>query len=533
MKIALLVTLLGMASLADAHFVWVVPASGGATAQVFISEELKPSDEVDVGIIGGTKLSMRDADGKEIPLTLTRSGPAYVTALPGGDARLVHGISDLGLTARGQEKPYLLVYYPKTILGDAFSPKATVGDFAPVEILPVGRPGSLRLKVVAHGKPLPASEVTVILPDGVQKKATTNGEGLTEEFTQTGRYGAWARYWENLSGERHGKTYAETRNYATVVFDAAQGGTGTTSASAAATRFATLPEATAAFGAVVSDGWLYVYGGHIAPTHSYSTAAVSGRFSRLKPADGKTWEDLPSGPAMQGMNLAAHKGEIYRIGGMEPRNKPGEKSATFSISDCARFDPKTRKWQPLPPLPEPRSSHDLVVIDDKLIVVGGWTLRGEQPSVWLDTLEILDLSAKQPEWKTAKQPFKRRALIAAAHSGKMYVLGGFDEHDKVVRNVSVYDPASGDWSEGPALPGGAATDGFAPAACIHAGKLYVSVADGGLYRLDEARQQWDKAGQATPRVAQRIVSDGKKILVLGGADKGKNSDLIEAVDFDG
>ncbi|HWB85089.1 MAG TPA: hypothetical protein VG675_13175 [Bryobacteraceae bacterium] len=528
MKLAFLLLMLGMASLADAHFVWVVPASTGATAQVFISEELKPSDEVDVGIIGGTKLSLRAA-GKEIPLTLTRSGPTYVTNLPGSGSRVIHGTTDLGLTARGQEKAYLLVYYPKTILGDAFDPTAIIGDAAPVEIIPIGRPGALCLRVLAHGKPLPASEVTLILPDGTQKKAITDKDGLTQEFRETGRYGAWTRYWENLGGERDGKAYAETRNYATVVFDVAQPAPATASGSSTATRFATLPEATAAFGAVVSDGWLYVYGGHIAPTHSYSTAAVSGRFSRLKLADGKTWEELPSGPPMQGMNLVAYKDMIYRIGGMEPRNKPGEKSEIFSVSDCAQYDPKTKKWQSLPPLPEPRSSHDVVVIGDKLIVVGGWTRRGDQPSVWLDNLEILDLSAKKPDWRSAKQPFKRRALIAAAYSGKMYVLGGFDEHNQVIRNVSIYDPVSGTWSAGPALPGGAATDGFAPAACVHAGKLYVSIADGGLYALDGMSQHWEKAGQATPRVAHRIVSDDRSILVLGGADKGKNSDLIEVV----
>ena len=226
--------LLGMANLADAHFVWVVPAPGGATAQVFISEDLKPSDEVDVGIIGGARLSLRDAEGREIPLTLSRSGPAYATPLSGHGARLVHGSADLGLTARGQEKPYLLVYYPKTILGDAFDPKAAVGNAAPVEILPVGHAGSLHLKVLAHGKPLPASEVTIILPDGAQKKLTTDADGLTAELTQTGRYGAWARYWENVGGERDGKAYAETRNYATLVFDAAD----SAPASAAATRFA-------------------------------------------------------------------------------------------------------------------------------------------------------------------------------------------------------------------------------------------------------------------------------------------------------
>ena len=514
--------LLTMASFAEAHFVWVVPAADGSTAQVFISEELKPSDEVDVGIISGTKLGLRDAEGKEIPLTLTRNGSAYETALPGRGARLIHGTTDLGLTARGQEKSYLLVYYPKTILGDAFDPKATVGNAAPVEIVPIGRSGSLRLKVLAHGNPLPASEVTVILPDGTQKKLTTDADGLTAELTQPGRYGAWARYWENSGGERDGKTYVETRNYATLVFDAAP----------AATRFATLPEAAASFGAVASDGWLYVYGGHVATTHSYSTAAVSGRFSRLNLAHPEGWEELPPGPAMQGMNLTAYKGAIYRIGGMEPRNKPGEKSDMVSVADCVRYDPKTRKWESLPPLPEPRSSHDVAVIGSKLIVVGGWILRGKKPSIWLDTIEIMDLSAKKLEWKSAEQPFKRRALIAAADAGKMYVLGGLDEHGAIVRTVSIYDPAIGAWSQGPALPGGSAIDGFSPAACMHDGKLYVSVADGGLYRLDESRQQWEKAGQATPRVAHRIVSDGQRILVLGGADKGKNSDLVESVDVD-
>jgi hypothetical protein len=517
--------LLGMANLAQAHFVWVVPGQDGATARVFISEELKPTDEVDVGIIGGTKLSVRDAEGKETSLTLTRSGPAYETSLPGSDARVVHGTTDLGLTARGQEKPYLLIYYPKTILGDAFDPKAMVGNATPVEIVPVGRAGALRLRVLAHGKPLSTSEVTILLPDGAQKKLTTDADGLTAELTQTGRYGAWARYWENQGGQRDGKAYSETRNYATLVFDAAQAAP----TSATAKGFATLPEATASFGAVASDGWLYVYGGHIAPTHSYSTAAVSGRFSRLKLADRKIWEELPSGPPMQGMNLVAYRGSIYRVGGMEPHNKPEERSATFSVADCARFDPKTRKWEPLPSLPEPRSSHDIVVIGDKLIVVGGWTLRGAKPSVWLDTMEILDLSAKKPEWKSMRQPFRRRALIATAYAGKMYVLGGFDEHGQVIRNVSIFDPATGVWAEGPGLPGGAATDGFAPAACVHGGMLYVSVADGGLYALNEPSQRWKKAGQATPRVAHRIVSDGKNILVLGGADKGKNSDLIEAV----
>jgi hypothetical protein len=126
----------------------------------------------------------------------------------------------------------------------------------------------------------------------------------------------------------------ELRHYATLVFDTLN----------AAAGYATLPQATSSFGAVESEGWLYVYGGHISPTHSYSTEAVSGRFNRLNLSSGK-WEELPGGPPLQGMNLTVHAGKIYRVGGMAPRNKPGDAADNHSTAECARFDPATGKWE--------------------------------------------------------------------------------------------------------------------------------------------------------------------------------------------
>jgi hypothetical protein len=168
----------------------------------------------------------------------------------------------------------------------------------------------------------------------------------------------------------------------------------------------------------------------------------------------------------------------------------------------------------------------VVVVGSKLIVVGGWNLKGPDGSDWHDTLEVLDLAAPKPEWKSLPQPFRRRALIAAAYNGKMYVMGGFDEKSGIVRETDIYDPATNTWTKGPELPGGD-LNGFSPAACVHDGELYVSVADGGLYRL--AADGWQKTSKATPRVAHRIVSDGRVILVLGGADRGACLDSVEAV----
>ena len=154
---------------------------------------------------------------------------------------------------------------------------------------------------------------------------------------------------------------------------------------------AALPQSVASFGAVVSNGWLYVYGGHVSPTHSYSINAVSGQFHRLNLLKPSGWEQLPGGPGLQGMNLAAWNGKIYRIGGMGPRNQLGQSAELYSTTECARFDPALMRWEPIPSLPEARSSHDVVVIGSQLIVTGGWAMRGSAGQKWMDTLAVLDL----------------------------------------------------------------------------------------------------------------------------------------------
>lgn len=180
----------------------------------------------------------------------------------------------------------------------------------------------------------------------------------------------------------------------------------------------------------------------------------------------------------------------------------------------------------MPPLLSPRSSHDVAVVGNRLIVVGGWTLNGKEPTTWPDSMEAMDLTASRLEWKRIPQPFKRRALSVAALDGKVYVIGGFDDRSRIVHGVAVYDPSANAWSAAPDLPGGALS-GFGPAACIAHGRLVASVDDGSLYRLGS--QGWTIVGKTTPRIVHRCVEDGDRVLVLGGAHAGDNSDLVEAI----
>jgi hypothetical protein len=524
MRLRLVAAALAAAVMAHAHFVYVTPDPGGATAKVFISENLTP--DLDASMIGTTKLNLRGPDGSVTPLTLGKGEKAFFTvALPGGGNRVVYGVTDLGVMQRGQSKPHWLVYYPKTIVGDAFDAKMRLDDSIPVELVPVGRAGSFRLKLLGRGKPQSDSEIMVVLPNGDEKKVKTDANGETETFTQPGRYGAWGRFWETEAGEHNGKKYDEVRHYATLVFDAGEASSAVSAP--AANVYATMPEASASFGSAVDADWLYIYGGHTAPTHAYFKGAVSGRFHRMKLTGEPVWQELPGGPALQGMNLAAHHGQIYRVGGMAPQNEKGQAADNRSVADVARFDVKKQVWEPLPPLPQTRSSHDVVVAGNKLIVVGGWALNGKSADEWRSTVEILDLAAKKPEWKSVPQPFQRRALMAAVLDGKVFVIGGMNEKQQVVRDVSIFDPSTETWSEGPKLPEGALL-GFAPAAGVHQGELFVSLGDGSLIKMNRAGV-WEKAGKQAPRVAHRMASAGSRVLLIGGAVKGKNLDVIEEV----
>ncbi len=509
---------LAAAAAAHAHFLFILPLTGDETAEMILSETLTSEDTVNPAIAAGARLSLRDAEGKVTEVKMAQDGHRFVMRLPGSGDRVIHGVANLGVAQRGKDaKPHLLMYYTKTILGTPFRPSATVSGDQVVEFVPKGQPGEVRLQMLALGKPLADSEVTVILPGGKTQKAKTNAEGLVGPFTENGRYGAWGRFWEEKGGEEAGKSYIQTRHYAMIVFDSY----------ARPTAVQSLPEKTSSFGAVAENGWLYVYGGHTARTHSYSTEAVSGRFSR-KRIDGGEWESLPAGMPLQGLNLAAHEGKVCRAGGMHPLNAPGAKADNHSVADVACFVSSSGEWTSLPPLPAPRSSHDVAVIGGKLIVAGGWNMRGAEPSQWAKSTLILDLRNPSGGWREVPQPFERRALVTAVLDGRLYVIGGITPSSKVSTEVDIFDPASNAWSKGPALPG-RELNGFAPAAAVLDGKLYASVGDGSLFVLDSARQQWSRAGQSAQRLAHRMVPAGDSLVILGGAVKGANLDLAEKV----
>jgi N-acetylneuraminic acid mutarotase len=290
--------------------------------------------------------------------------------------------------------------------------------------------------------------------------------------------------------------------------------------------FTEIPEGVTSFGAAVTGKMLYIYGGHRGNEHEYSAQKQSNQFRRLNLSPGSKWEQLPAGPRLQGLAMVAHGGKLYRIGGFTARNSEGEEHDLQSVPDVAVFDPKSSTWQSVAPLPEGRSSHDAVVLDGKIYVVGGWQLSGKDKEPhWHDTAFVMDLSQTKPRWeKMPAPPFKRRALSVGALEGKLYVIGGMQPNRQISLETDVYDTRSGRWSKGPALPGEGMA-GFGTSAFAASGKLYVSNVTANVYRLEEPTSAWVEAGQLKEkRLFHRMVAtEDQQLVIVGGAEwlKGK------------
>jgi len=274
---------------------------------------------------------------------------------------------------------------------------------------------------------------------------------------------------------------------------------------------AVLPKGLTSFGAAVTDASLFVLGGYFGRPHAYSEAGQTGDLLRLDLASG-SWTKLGSGDKSQSVALVAHGDTLVRVGGMQARNAEGEPMDLHSLDLVERFDIASSSWTTLPPLPEPRSSHDAIVVGDTLWVVGGWRLEGETQT-WAQTILSLDLIDPTATWTEVDAPMQRRALAAATVDGKVVALGGIDSSRDISSAMNIYDPKTGTWTEGPALPG----QGFGVAASSANGTLYASGMDGIVYAWRPGQDQWiELTTLAYPRFFHRMVPSEDALLVLGG-----------------
>jgi uncharacterized GH25 family protein len=200
---------------ASAHFPFIVPDDKGQSAKVVFSDNLDPDEAVNIEKIANTKLTLRDAAGKDAPLEWKKGDAFYAVNFPGTGDRVAFGYTDYGVLQKGDSKPFKLAYYPKAVLGAAGA--KPIGEKLALEVAAEAGAGKVRFRVLAAGKPVAESEVTVLLPEGGKKAVATDKDGYTPGFEGAGRYGVYAKQIEAKAGEHAGKKFEEVRSYATLV----------------------------------------------------------------------------------------------------------------------------------------------------------------------------------------------------------------------------------------------------------------------------------------------------------------------------
>jgi len=288
-----------------------------------------------------------------------------------------------------------------------------------------------------------------------------------------------------------------------------------------AADFPSLPSAITSFGACVEGDFVYVYGGHTGEAHQYSLDTTSFDLLRARIDGTSDWEALPGPARAQGASLVSWEGRLIRVGGLSARNETLEDEEELrSLTDVAMFDPESHRWSALPELPSPRSSHDSVVVDGKLYVLGGWELSGTRQGEWLEQAWVMDLNRSRPKWKKIDQPFKRRAVAVEALGNSIIVMGGMDSENDTSRNVDIYNIDTRRWSEGPKLPDGP-MDGFGAAACVIGDTLYASTYGGKIFSWNTGDTEWAVVAEpAQRRFFHRMVpASDKTLLMIAGASR--------------
>jgi uncharacterized GH25 family protein len=224
-RLVTVAVLLAVAPPTRAHFVWILPPDQeGQPARVVFSDSLQPDKPELLKKIAHTELFFIDKEGKTTPVKLTGGKDALEAALtPGQGSGLLAGVCRYGVVQRGQTEPFLLLYYPKSVVnisanGSLRTLLTQACDKLPLQVV-AGDGTSIR--VLWQGKPLAGAEVMVLKP-GQEKptegKSDSEGSLQLGEFGERGLVGIRVSHVEATAGELNGKAYKLVKHYATLTF---------------------------------------------------------------------------------------------------------------------------------------------------------------------------------------------------------------------------------------------------------------------------------------------------------------------------
>ena len=229
------------------------------------------------------------------------------------------------------------------------------------------------------------------------------------------------------------------------------------------------------------------------------------------------WRELPStGLPRQEVSFVQADGKLYLAGG-------GTRHQAY--------DPATRMWRDVAPLPERLDHIQGVAIGRKIYYVGG--LR-DWPGPHVGSVYVYDTASDRFS-RGAPMPRGRGAGGVVAHEGKVYYAGGLNDGEAVPW-LDVYDPQTDSWARLPDMP--RARDHFQAVVVddtLYAiggrqGPLGTELGETDAYDLANGAWRSRLAPVPTRRGGFAAAALGGRIFVIGGETPGAALSTVEAYD---
>lgn len=227
----------------------------------------------------------------------------------------------------------------------------------------------------------------------------------------------------------------------------------------------------------------------------YVLGALTGKFPEEQPVPdilvydpvADRWSKGPEIPPQRrrgASGVAVHDGIIYLVGG----NRRGHMSGYVAWFDA--FDPAAGRWTVLPDAPHARDHFHAAVVDGKLYAAGGRRSAHDLGNALAQTVAQVDVyDFKARRWSTlpAPLPTPRAGTASAVIDGRLAVIGGESmKHEHAHREVEAWDPKAGRWQSLPGLPVGR----HGTQAATLDGKVYLAAGSGNRGGGPELEDLW-------------------------------------------
>ena len=227
-----------------------------------------------------------------------------------------------------------------------------------------------------------------------------------------------------------------------------------------------------------------------------------------------TWSMGPPATIIRSEGIGvAHGDRLYCIGGR-----------TFGSRDAVEiYHAATNTYSLGAPMPTQRRGLAAAVVGNSIFAIGGSNGFTPQSGTPFDVNEVYDIAADA--WSVASpMPTPRMDVVAAAHGGKIYVVGGYNPFlcppFGTCHTLEIYDPAHDTWSTGAPMP----TARGSLAVGTKGNNLYAIAGVTTFFSLSSFNEEYNIAKNTwtsrplkpTATAETHGVNHGGRIYVIGG-----------------